>query len=88
MPTVDYDKGGIIMYDEQNNKKSDDCKCKKRCVPQETQIENVELARAYVPFQKICSVYTGEEGLIKGTIFPELYQPYVKTNKKCNPCMK
>ncbi|MCR4419783.1 MAG: spore coat associated protein CotJA [Clostridia bacterium] len=34
------------------------------------------LARAYVPFQEYTRRYSPEEGLKKGTIFPELYQPY------------
>jgi len=38
------------------------------------------LARAYVPFQYMNQVYSPEEALRKGTIFPELYKPY-KINK-------
>lgn len=34
------------------------------------------LARAYVPFQYMNQVYSPEEALRKGTIFPELYKPY------------
>lgn len=48
------------------------------CIPQETVITNVRLARAYVPFQKLCNLYTPEEALDKGTVFPELYFPYFK----------
>ncbi len=47
------------------------------CVPQEIIIRNVKLARAYVPFQRFCSIFSPEEGLHKGTAFPELYQPYI-----------
>lgn len=59
----------------------------KPCIPQETVIKNVRLARAYVPFQNYCSVYSPKEGLAKGTVFPELYQPYVfkGKNKTCMP---
>ncbi|KKM10625.1 hypothetical protein SY88_13280 [Clostridiales bacterium PH28_bin88] len=35
-----------------------------------------ELARAYVPFQTYTIRFEPEEGLQKGTIFPELYRPY------------
>lgn len=34
------------------------------------------LARAYVPFQYMNQVYSSEEALKKGTLFPELYMPY------------
>ena len=36
-----------------------------------------ELARAYVPFQIMNQVYNQAEALRKGTLFPELYRPYV-----------
>lgn len=49
---------------------------RKTCIPQETVIQNVKLASAYVPFQKMCSMLPIIEGLKKGTIFPELYSPY------------
>ncbi len=39
-----------------------------------------ELAKAYVPIQKYDKQYSPEVGLMKGTIFPELYRPY----KKCD----
>ncbi|MCL2323165.1 MAG: spore coat associated protein CotJA [Oscillospiraceae bacterium] len=41
-----------------------------------SEIRNVELAQAYVPFQKMNRLFSPEEGLRKGTIFPELYKPY------------
>jgi len=47
------------------------------CIPQEIVIRDLKLARAYVPFQKFCSIFSYEEGLHKGTAFPELYQPYI-----------
>lgn len=34
------------------------------------------LAMAYVPMQKICGFFEPMEGLCKGTIFPELSEPY------------
>ncbi len=40
-----------------------------------------KLAEAYVPYQVFCKVYEPMKGLMKGTIFPELYRPYVKTKK-------
>lgn len=39
-------------------------------------INKMELAKAYVPFQKINQVYNSNEALRKGTLFPELYKPY------------
>jgi len=37
---------------------------------------NWELARAYIPWQRYTTRWEPEEGLKKGTIFPELYKPY------------
>ena len=34
------------------------------------------LARAYVPFQTMNQVYSPNEALKRGTLFPELYRPY------------
>lgn len=57
------------------------------CVPYETVIEPDGLAKAYVPFQKFCSMYSGEKGLVRGTVFPELFSPYCKKSKEsCNKC--
>jgi hypothetical protein len=36
----------------------------------------MELARAYVPFQMFNQVLSPQEGLRRGTIFPELVRPY------------
>lgn len=59
------------------------------CIPQETVINNVRLARAYVPFQKLCNLFTPEEALDKGTVFPELYSPYSKKEyAKMSPIME
>jgi len=40
-----------------------------------------KLAEAYVPYQVLQKVYEPMKGLMKGTIFPELYRPYVKMRK-------
>lgn len=56
------------------------------CIPQETVIENVRLAAAYVPYQFICTLFTPFEALRRGTAFPELYSPYKGEDKKCRPC--
>ena len=58
------------------------------CVPQETTIYNVRLAMAYVPFQKMCTLFNPLEAMSKGTVFPELYSPYEKKQKKNNPVGK
>lgn len=49
-----------------------------RCIPQETSIECVRLATAYVPFQKFCGVWSPCMSLMTGTAFPELFSPYKK----------
>ncbi len=48
------------------------------CIPQETSIDCVRLAQAYVPFQKFCGIWPPLRSLLAGTIFPELYSPYRK----------
>jgi hypothetical protein len=52
------------------------------CIPQETVIRDVLLARAYVPYQKFCTLFPPLEALQKGTAFPELFSPYEKKDKK------
>lgn len=37
-----------------------------------------ELATAYVPYQVMGKIYEPMKGLMKGTIFPELYRGYAK----------
>jgi len=59
--------------------------CYPHCIPQEMVLTNIKLARAYVPFQKLCDTYSPVEALVKGTIFPELFSPYEGENKKCRP---
>jgi len=39
---------------------------------------DMQLARAYVPYQPYVRLYPLPEALMKGTIFPNLYQPYVE----------
>ncbi|MDR5659028.1 spore coat associated protein CotJA [Serpentinicella sp. ANB-PHB4] len=41
-----------------------------------------KLANAYVPYQRFVSAFPLSEALEKGTLFPELYDPYVPENKK------
>ena len=40
-----------------------------------------DLARAYVPFQIIGQIYSPREALKKGTLYPELYKPYIEKDK-------
>ncbi len=49
------------------------------CIPQETVLENVKLAQAYVPFQILCTTFSPAAALTKGTIFPPLWDNYSKT---------
>ncbi|BCV23898.1 MAG TPA: spore coat associated protein CotJA [Firmicutes bacterium] len=39
-------------------------------------LQQLQLARAYVPFQIFTTRLEPLEGLRRGTIFPELYMPY------------
>jgi len=55
------------------------------CIPQETVIRNVRLAAAYVPYQKLCTLFSPIEALKRGTAFPELYSPYDGEDKKYCP---
>lgn len=38
------------------------------------------LAQAYVPIQVLNQVYSQSEALRRGTLFPELYMPYIENN--------
>jgi len=40
-----------------------------------------KLARAYIPFQIMDKIYEPWKGLMRGTIFPELYDPYPKKKR-------
>ena len=46
---------------------------KELCIPLETPIEDVKLARAYVPVQIRCETFTSSVALTKGTVFPPLW---------------
>ncbi len=37
---------------------------------------NFKLATAYIPFQNYGQIYSPQEALTKGTLFPQLYRPY------------
>ncbi|MGI6515123.1 MAG: spore coat associated protein CotJA [Syntrophomonadales bacterium] len=41
-----------------------------------------ELARAFIKIQEYTKRYSPMEGLQKGTIFPELYMPYEKHERR------
>lgn len=59
------------MYAQSNN----------ACIPQETVIKDVQLATAYVPFQRLCTTFTPMRSLMEGTAFPELSYPYTRENE-------
>lgn len=42
-------------------------------------IKQPELAEAYIPYQQYTTSYPPPEALEKGTMFPELYRPYEKS---------
>ena len=45
-----------------------------------------DLARACVPFQVMNQVFSPREALQKGTLFPELNQPYIVTDDRERGC--
>lgn len=55
-----------IMFDN-----IEDCMAKMLPVPQQ-----LELARAYIPFQQYTVSFSPQVALERGTMFPELYRPY------------
>ena len=55
------------VLNERNVKAVNHCRCH----------EHRELARAYVPMQGFGEMFSPEIGLRKGTIFPDLFSPYV-----------
>ena len=69
---------------EQNETRKNMVKCSpvNNCIPQETIIKNVRLAAAYVPYQKLCTLFSPIEALKRGTAFPELFSPYDGEDKK------
>jgi hypothetical protein len=44
--------------------------------PQSPVQPNLELARAYVPDQPYTRIFSPEEALCQGTLFPDLVRPY------------
>ncbi|HHY92972.1 MAG TPA: spore coat associated protein CotJA [Firmicutes bacterium] len=44
--------------------------------PKAQALQQLRLARAYVPFQMYTTRFEPLEALRRGTIFPELYMPY------------
>ncbi|NLY54887.1 MAG: spore coat associated protein CotJA [Firmicutes bacterium] len=40
------------------------------------EMTTMQLGRAYVPFQVLGEMFTPEQALMKGTLFPDLYRPY------------
>lgn len=42
----------------------------------------VMMARAYVPYQTYMQAYPLTEAIMKGTLFPELYQPYIEKDPR------
>lgn len=67
---------------KESHKMNAGCVEMESCIPQETTIRNVRLAAAYVPFQKMCTLFNPIEALKNGTAFPELFSPYEGKNKK------
>ncbi len=57
------------------NNNYEECKC----------LNELPIARAYVPFQRDNSTLPMMEGLEAGTIFPELNMPYQKPDKNYSP---
>lgn len=41
-----------------------------------TPLDELPLAMAYVPFQKLGSTYEQTQALSNGTLFPELFKPF------------
>lgn len=44
--------------------------------------KQVKLAQAYIPYQTYANLFPVTEALFRGTIFQDLYQPYVKQGKR------
>jgi hypothetical protein len=47
-----------------------------------------EPARAYVPNQDIRMLYAPEDGILRGTIFPELDKPYDRRSRAQRPVLR
>ncbi len=51
---------------------------KEMCVDEEyNEDRNMLLAHSYVPWQYYDKAFSPKEALMKGTLFPELYGPYI-----------
>lgn len=74
MPGTQHDLPGITRDAAWRDGKQGRC----TCIPQETSIDCVMLATAYVPFQKFCGTWPPLRSLLAGTVFPELFSPYCK----------
>lgn len=70
------------MNVSRNKTSETDFKPMEQCIPQETVIKDVKLAAAYVPYQKLCSLFHPLDALIYGTVFPELVSPYEGKSKQ------
>ena len=73
------------MEQNETRKKTEQCPAMSNCIPQETLIRDVRLATAYVPYQKLCTLFKPIEALKRGTAFPELYSPYEGEDKQSRP---
>ena len=73
------------MEQNESRKNKKQCPPMSSCIPQETVINDVRLAMAYVPWQKLCTLFSPIEALQRGTAFPELYSPYQGKDKKSSP---
>lgn len=63
-----------------NNESTELC-CKigsETVVSTEIMPQNLSLAMSYVPYQQFSKVYSNEEALINGTLFPELDKPFMR----------
>ena len=85
MPVILGDFDDFDDFDHAKDHLDDQVPC---CGKMETRVEQnraadhpqnmqpMALAMAYVPWQKWTEVYPYDEGLKKGTIFPDLYLPF------------
>ena len=65
-------------------KKAGDTLCDMGIFDPETRVATLPFegfGRAYVPVQRICDIYAIEKSLVRGTVFPELDEPYRPKNK-------
>lgn len=68
----------------QNNRNSCDCGKTQKPVKSEPdcrtecEMKSMHLAMAYMPWQKFGETFSCSDGFQKGTIFPELYKPFLR----------